>query len=332
MLHDSRLGDEPARIAALERYQVLDTAPESAFDDIVALVRASLSVPIAVVSLVDHERQWFKAQSGLAVCETARSISFCTHTILTRAPMIIGDARADERFRNNPLVTGDPFIAAYAGVPLASPDGYNIGSLCAIDTVPRKFTLVQIDILRGLAKLVMTELGLRQQTQHDALTGLLTRGAIVALARLELARRDRHDRPAVLLMFDVDHFRDINERFGHPGGDRILRSVATCAAAALRTGDQIARVGGDEFMILLPETSVDEAEFVAERVRRSVAALVQPDQPGGAVTISIGIAPLASHIDNFDAWAVAVDQLLYCAKQSGRNCARRAGARVAVDA
>lgn len=332
MRYDSKLSDETARIAALARYQVLDTPREAAFEDVVGLVRAALSVPIAAVSLVDQERQWFKAQSGLAVCETARSISFCTHTILTRAPMIIEDARADDRFRNSPLVVGEPYIAAYAGVPLASPDGYNIGSLCAIDTVPRRFTLVQIDILRGLARIVLNELEMRQQAQHDELTGLLTRGAIVAQARLALARRDRHDRPAALLMFDVDRFRGINERLGHPGADQVLSAIATCASSALRTGDQIARVGGDEFMILLPETLPDEAEAVAERVRQSVASMAHPGLPGDAVTISIGIAPLTNSIASFDAWAVTVDQLLYCAKHSGRNCARRSWNRESVDA
>lgn len=328
MRNGFRLVDETARLAALRRYQVLDTPREAAFDDIVALVRTSLSVPIAAVSLVDQERLWFKAQSGLTMCETPRSISFCTHTIQTCEPMIIEDAHADDRFRNNPLVVGAPFITAYAGVPLACPVGYNIGSLCAIDTVPRRFTPVQIDILRGLSKIVLNELEMRQQAQRDELTGLLTRGAFVAQAELELARRDRHDRPAALLMFDVDHFRGINERVGHPGADQILRAIATCASSALRAGDQIARAGGDEFLILLPETSPDEAEVVAERIRRSIAEMTHAALPGGAVTISIGIMPLTSYITNFDAWAVAVDQLLYAAKKSGRNCSRRTGTRL----
>jgi diguanylate cyclase (GGDEF)-like protein len=319
MLYEPKLGDEPARLAALARYQVLDTAPEAAFDTIVGLVRTALSVPIAAVSLIDQERQWFKAQRGLAVCETARSVSFCTYTIETRSPLIIHDALADDRFRTNPLVTGAPFIKAYAGIPLASPDGYNIGSLCAIDTAARPFTLPQIDMLRDFARLVLVELELRQRSQRDELTGLLTRGAIIAQAGQELARRDRHDRPAALLMLDIDRFHAVNNALGYAAGDSVISAIATCAAAALRTGDQIARAGGDEFLILLPETLPEEAAVVAERVRHAVAGLSYAAMPGGSVTISIGVAALNPYIGNVDAWTSAAGQLLDSAKQSGRN-------------
>lgn len=324
MHEDTKLDDEHARLAALTRYQILDTTPEPAFENIVSLVRTALSVPIAAVSLIDQERQWFKARSGLAVCETARSVSFCTHTIQARAPLIIHDARADDRFRDNPLVTGEPYIAAYAGIPLASPDGYNVGSLCAIDTVARPFTLVQLDILRGLAKLVLNEMELRQQTQHDELTGLFTRGAIIARAEQELSRRDRHGRPAVLMMLDIDHFRAVNTRLGHPGADLLIQRIATGAATALRDGDIIARAGGDEFMVLLPETLPHEAELVAERIRNAVTGLAHTPLSRGPLSISIGIAPLTDHIRSVQAWTVTADQCLYAAKRSGRNCCQTA--------
>jgi len=166
---------------------------------------------------------------------------------------------------------------------------------------------------------VLNVLELRQQTQHDDLTGLLTRGAILALAAQELSRRDRHGRPAALLMLDVDRFRGINDRLGHPGADALLRRIATCAAGALRTGDQIARVGGDEFMILLPETVPPEATVVAEQVRRRVSELSHPQMSAGDVTISIGVAPLRDCITTVDACSVTADQLLYAAKGAGRN-------------
>ena len=332
MLYDPKLADEPARLAALGRYQVLDTAPEAAFDNIVTLVRAALSVPIAAVSLIDQERQWFKAMSGLMVCETARSVSFCTHTIQSRAPLIVQDVQADDRFRNNPLVTGDPFIAAYAGMPLQSPDGYNIGSLCAIDTKARPFTLVQLDMLRGFAKLVLGELEMRQQTQRDELTGLMTRGAMVAKAGQELARRDRHGRPVALLMLDVDRFCGVNQVLGAAEADLVLRDIATCASDALRTGDLIARAGGDELMILLPETLPEEATLVAERIRQSIADLSPPGLPSGSLTVSIGVAPLTEAIATVDSWVTVANQLLYCAKQSGRNRCQQSQATLGIAA
>ena len=139
MLDQASLDDEAGRIAALHRANILDTAPEESFEKITSLIRTVLGVPIAVVSLVDTDRQWFKSAQGCDSRETPRSISFCTHTIQQRAPFIIEDAWADPRFAGSPLVTGEPRVRAYAGVPLRSAEGYNLGALCAIDTAPRSF-------------------------------------------------------------------------------------------------------------------------------------------------------------------------------------------------
>ena len=140
LILDPKLNDEPARLAALDRYEVLDTPPEQPFDRITALVQTVLNVPICSVALIDAQRQWFKSCVGLTARQTARDISFCTHTIQEREPFYIPDAQLDTRFRENPLVTGDPFIRSYLGIPLSTPDGYNVGSLCAIDIIPRDFT------------------------------------------------------------------------------------------------------------------------------------------------------------------------------------------------
>ena len=118
---DPKLMDEPARLAALNRYEVLDTPREPSFDRITDLVRSILGVPISAVSLVDTDRQWFKSLAGLDATQTSRDVAFCAHTIRQRAPLIIADAQEDERFRDNPLVTGDPNIRSYAGIPLETP-------------------------------------------------------------------------------------------------------------------------------------------------------------------------------------------------------------------
>jgi GAF domain-containing protein len=118
---------EALRLAALYRYDVLDTPPEEAFDRITRLARMVLQLPIVLVSLIDRERQWFKSRQGLAATETPRSMSFCTHAIQRDVPMIVQDACADPRFQDNPLVVGDPGIRFYLGVPLRTPDGHNSG-------------------------------------------------------------------------------------------------------------------------------------------------------------------------------------------------------------
>jgi GAF domain-containing protein len=148
-LEDVKLHDEPGRLAALHRYEILDTPKESSFERITGLVKTVLNVPMCAVSLIDTDRQWFKSCVGLTVSQTTRNISFCTHTIMERQPLHIPDATLDARFAENPLVTGDPFIRSYLGVPLSTPDGYNIGSLCAIDTKARTFSIDQIAVLQS---------------------------------------------------------------------------------------------------------------------------------------------------------------------------------------
>ncbi|PVX28067.1 GAF domain-containing protein [Sphingomonas pokkalii] len=129
--------DEPARIAELKGYGVLDTPNEAEFDAIVREAAAALGVPIALISLIDENRQWFKARVGLEPRETPRSISFCTHAIRGPDVFVVNDAKSDPRFSENPLVTGDPNIRFYAGAPLRTPSGRRIGTLCVIDSTAR---------------------------------------------------------------------------------------------------------------------------------------------------------------------------------------------------
>lgn len=153
--------NEDDRIAALEKYAILDSPPEEVFDRITRLVSAYLNVPIALVSLVDGSRQWFKSKVGLDVTQTNREIAFCGHTILQNEIMIVSDASKDERFSDSPLVVGNPNIAFYAGAPITTSDGYNLGTLCAIDRVPRHLSLEQKTVLTDLANMVMDALEMR---------------------------------------------------------------------------------------------------------------------------------------------------------------------------
>lgn len=150
--------DEQSRLEALHALLVLDTPPEERFDRIVAFAAREFQVPIALVSLVDGERQWFKGRVGLDLCETPRDVSFCGHTILQEGLLVVEDALHDPRFHDNPLVTDGPGIRFYAGVPLTLPCGHRIGSLCIIDSEPREFDAFDRKILRSLRDLVVQEL------------------------------------------------------------------------------------------------------------------------------------------------------------------------------
>lgn len=152
-----------SRVGALCGLLVLDSPPEPAFDDLTRLAAMICGVPIALVSFVDAERQWFKSRVGLDASETPRDLAFCGHAILQNELFEVPNALEDARFRSNPLVTGDPHIRFYAGMPLATPDGHNVGTLCVIDRVPRTLSAEQRDALRTLGRQVMAQLLLRQQ-------------------------------------------------------------------------------------------------------------------------------------------------------------------------
>jgi len=154
--------DEASRLLALRSMEVLDTDPESDFDDIVALASEVCAAPISLVTLVDADRQWFKAKVGLAADETSRDVSFCAHAILGKDLLVIPDATADARFADNPYVKSDPGVRFYAGAPLVTSDGYALGTLCVVDHHPHRLSLDQLRALRALARKVTEQLDLRR--------------------------------------------------------------------------------------------------------------------------------------------------------------------------
>lgn len=154
--------NEASRLAALQCYQILDTGPEDSFDDLTALAAQICDAPIALVSLIDANRQWFKSRVGVEAAETSRDIAFCAHAILQSDIFIVPDAARDDRFADNPLVTSAPHIRFYAGMPLITSKGEALGTLCVIDRVPRQLTPAQQDTLRRLGRQTVQLLELRR--------------------------------------------------------------------------------------------------------------------------------------------------------------------------
>ncbi len=187
-----------------------------------------------------------------------------------------------------------------------------------VDYRPRSFSADKIRVLQTFAALVMDELELRMRAQQDFLTGASTRRAFVEQAEREIERCGRYDRQASMIVLDIDHFKLVNDSFGHPAGDRVLKAVVSGCAAALRSNDFIGRLGGEEFAILLPETGADQAMVLALRLRSAIEGL-DGGLSGPRVTASFGIASLRFGTETVEGWLAAADAALYAAKQNGRN-------------
>ena len=264
--------DESVRLQTLRALNVLDTSHEERFDRLTRLAKRLFGVPIALVSLVDVDRQWFKSCVGLPVRETSRDISFCGHAILGADIMLVRDALADPRFSDNPLVTGAPGIRFYAGCPLTMANGSRVGTLCLIDVVPRDLSDEDRELLRDLARMAEQELAAVHLATMDALTGLSNRRGFEALAQHALDVCARMRKPATFLFFDLNGFKQINDALGHAEGDRVLKEFADLLRTAFRESDVIGRLGGDEFAAVLIDSDTTATLDAMQRLRRDVDA------------------------------------------------------------
>ncbi|MCD2519086.1 GGDEF domain-containing protein [Massilia sp. G4R7] len=347
--------DEAQRLAALQATGLLGSAPEESFDRITRVAARLLDVPIALVSLIDRERQWFKSRTGLDACETPRDISLCGHAILDDVPLVVPDATRDVRFHDNPLVTGSPHLRFYAGVQLHSIDHKKIGTLCVIDRRPRQLTNADLDALRDLAGIIEQLVYSRQLATaarslgdelraerarhgmdapmpgrppgdlewlvaHDVLTGLPNRQEMVRAIGESIVHSREHGRPALVACLNIDRFKRFNELLGHRVADQILVNIARSVQSLLREGDLLARSGSDEFLILLhARGDHPEPEKALERIM-TVANRAIP-APGGeiALTFSIGTALMPMDGDDADALLNNAVTAMRHAKAQGRG-------------
>lgn len=262
------------RIAVLRGLNILDTQPEERFDRLTRLAKRLFDVPIAQVTLIDAERQWFKSGAEDGCTETPRTFSFCAHAVLSDEVLLVSDAREDERFSDNPLVTGDPLIRFYAGCPLKV-DGHNLGTLCLIDDRPRVFSPDELELLLDLGELARQELAAVQMAHTDHLTAISNRRGFEELATRALAFCRRTDQPATLLYLDLDRFKQINDIHGHTAGDKALKTFAQGLVSVFRESDIFGRIGGDEFAVLLTATSAEASKAGVARLEHWIAAREQ---------------------------------------------------------
>ena len=479
---------EQERLAALAALGIMDSAPEPAYDEAVQLAAAVCKTPIGIVTLLDDQRQWFKARLGVDHSETARKYAFCDHAIREEDVFVVSDASLDPRFCDNPLVTGSPRIRFYAGMPFKSPDGHPLGTICVIDTLPRELDSEQLMALKILSRQIASQIGMRAQMiqlnaalaekerlrkesstsvalfesfmdnsplvafmkdeqghllyynrqfasrfrispdawigkndfeiwplefaaryrqddvdvitkgelnvieetspgpeesiihwrtykfplrsilgepllaglsldttreksgelalqdSHsqlvaankrlhelavtDALTGLANRRAFDERLQEQLALAKRHGTAVSMLLFDVDNFKCLNDTYGHDEGDVVLREIAAVLRAGTRATDLVCRYGGEEFAVLLPNTEIESAATMGERMR----GMIEDDQRGKhAITVSVGVSTHPELNEASGAASVSdlprkpltlprmADLALYQAKSIGKN-------------
>lgn len=338
--------NEAERLVALRGTGQLDSVTDEAFNDLIGIAAAICQVPMAMVSLVDAERQWLKARIGIGVQETARDISFCAHAILNPAEtMVVEDALLDPRFQTSPLVTGEAGIRFYAGAPLLNPEGLPLGSFCVMDRKPRELDPEQLKALEALSRqasnlielrrlstelqhhlqerewyeeqlslhqdeLVKQNADLTEMSRTDPLTGLDNRRAFSQT----LEEIGASGQPYAVAICDIDRFKTINDEHGHAEGDRVLREVAAVLRTRHAARGRVARYGGEEFVMLFPGMDGQGAQVECEQLRQVVADL----SLGMPVTISVGVASGVLGVPPERALEQA-DAALYEAKRGGRN-------------
>jgi diguanylate cyclase (GGDEF)-like protein len=316
--------NEAQRLLATQAYEILDTPPDPQFDAITRVAAALFDVPVALIALMDTDRLWFKSRLGLDVPQLDRSIAFCAHAIMQRdGLMVVDDLAGDPRFARHPLVAAAPAVRFYASSPLRDAAGLAIGTLAVLDVRPRSFDARDRAALADLAVAVMTALEGHKRNQElsrlastDHLTGTANRASFDLALQRRVERCAGGTETVSLLMLDLDNFKHINDTRGHGAGDTVLREVARRLLALCGSSDMVARVGGDEFAMLLgaardPAAAAAVTESLLRDLDRPMAL---DDGTLVHVTGSVGVACCPNHADDPRSLLAAADSALYRAK------------------
>ena len=333
----SDASSEQQRLDAIERLAVLYTPAEECFDRVTRLAARLFAAPISVFALLGERGVWFKSRIGTELSEVPRDDGFTTTATRSAGPLVVADALADPRFARCGLVVNAPYSRFYAGIAIRSPDGSKIGALGVIDTEPRHVSDSEIVYLRDLAAIIedelhrrmlaltqgdmIRELGeARRRSMVDPLTSVWNRAGLDTILTRELEASAMRGSPLSLAMVDLDHFKSVNDKYGHAVGDTVLAEVARRLRVAARPVDSVARFGGEEFVVILPGCGANDVRTVAERLRSRLAdtPVVVGQSLQLDVTASIGIAT-AELGEPASVLLTRADVALYDAKRDGRD-------------
>ena len=321
--------NEAERLKALADYNILDTLPKQVFDDLTALAAYICKTPIALISLVNADRQWFKSNAGLKARKTPRDWAFCSHAILQPEDiLVVPNTIKDDRFANNPLVKGNPRIRFYAGAPLVTPNGFPVGTLCVIDTVPRVLSYQQLDALRCLTRQAIAQMELIQEVHNrkqaemevkqlsltDELTGLHNRRGFFLLAEQQLKIAHRMKVLCWVIFIDLDGLKQINDTLGHDMGDALIVDAAQLLKQSFRNSDIVARLGGDEFIVFISSYFKD-ADSIQARLQANIANFNQQQNRSYQISMSMGIERYSAESNmSLEELIARSDELMYAQK------------------
>ena len=261
--------NEAERIKVVKSLGLLNTPPEERFDRYTRFARQLMGAPIAFVSIVGEDTQWFKSAQGIAATASDRDLSFCTHTIVEDRMMVVQDTLDDERFASNPFVTGEPYLRFYAGVKL-NVNNICVGTLCVGDTKPRYPSDEELAHLIELAQLLEDEFQAHAQSTTDPLTGLSNRRGFTSIGAHVLALCQRVERAATLMYVRLGDFRTMNDEFGREQGDQVLIDVGQLLLNEFRNSDVVARVGASDFFILLTGSSAMDLQKPVQNLANAI--------------------------------------------------------------
>jgi diguanylate cyclase (GGDEF)-like protein len=329
------------KIANIHSLDLFYTPLEERFERITRLARRALHAPVAAISLLNEDKQWFKSAAGWGISELPRDQAICKLTVEANQIVLIGDTSADPRVANLPVVATAPQFRAYAGHPLTDEHGTCVGTLCVFDLKPREFAAADRQTLIDLAALAQRELladqltnanaaltsklGVaRREALMDPLTHLWNRRGASVLLKGGFASADQRGTSLALALLDLDNFKRINDSCGHQAGDEVLRRVASRLLTAVRGDDAICRLGGDEFLVLMADTDAAIASRVAERIRRAITDAPVTTREG-PITVSVSVGCTVRQPRDttaVEALLERADRALMESKAAGRNRVR----------
>ena len=313
--------NEVERLHVLRALDILDTEQEERFDRVTRMAKRMFGVSISLVSLVDEGRQWFKSKQGLDAEQTPRDISFCGHAINEDGVFIVPNALNDERFHDNPLVTGAPNIRFYAGYPLKLKEGIKIGTLCLIDPEPKTLDEEELQLLIDLGTLIEREIKSIQMATLDELTLISNRRGFLSLAEHSLKMYRRKKMPWSIILFDLDKFKPINDNYGHHEGDLVLITFAKVMRESFRECDIIGRLGGDEFIALITDSDDNELNKILARFANNIASANRENNKPYQIAYSAGVAHFSHDSEkSLEAMLEQADEAMYEEKRKSDAC------------